>query len=210
MSATFDSLTASSDFWATHDPFFLQNVVPLDLWAIHDLLIVGKKGPLLRPTAGNSHKMEEEAAQHLGDLMCDLHPIAACREAVCKATSVEDKAAASWSCLGLTAADFTEAYTPEEANSKAMQEVDRTTPKFVDKLGVCKDSQWQRACSYWTSMHVLGLRADLLKKGQDFFNTMVQIISGGVLYCTGCTWHFRFLNQNMLSKEVIAEDIMDY
>jgi len=185
----------------------LNSAVPLDLWAIHDLLIVGRKGPLLQPTASASHQMVDVAANKLGSLMCDIHPVPACREAVCQADSLVTKAEASWNCLGLTADNFTEAYT---SDSQANVDVDRTTPLFMDRLGVCRDSQWQRACSYWISMHALSIRADIAQKGQEFLQAVVEIIAGGALYCSGCTNHFRLLNKNLLSAEVIADDIVAY
>jgi hypothetical protein len=151
--------------------------------------------------------MVETAADNFGTLLCDLHPVPACRDAVCKADSLVEKAEASWSCLGLAAENFTEAYTDD---SQSDADVDRTTPLFMDKLGVCKDSQWQRACSYWISMHALAVRADLLQKGKELFKTMVHIIAGGPLYCSGCTTHFRLLNKNMLPDNVTSDGIVQY
>jgi len=195
---------AEHDLGARSTP---KDITPLDLWAIHDLLVVGHKGPLVMPSSFAGHKMAESAALKLAELLPDIHPVAACRDAVAKADSVNTKAEASWACLGLSAANFTAPYT---SDSQPNSEVDSTSPLFKAQQGACKDSLWPRACSYWSSAHAMAVRADMLNKGQEFLEAFIHIIAGGALYCTGCTDAFRLLNKHILPSGAYDEDIMGY
>lgn len=178
------------------------SIVPLDLWGIHDLLMIGHKGPVLRPDANASHAMVESAVHELARMLEDIHPVAECREAIRHEKNYSEKARASWACLSLDRENFTGAYV---SDSQVDNEVAMTVPKFTESLGVCKETDLPRSCSYWASLHAMGVRADMLGKGQDFFKAVVHIISGGALYCFGCTMHFRLLNEYFLPPEVQSE-----
>jgi hypothetical protein len=187
-----------------------EEIKPLDLWAIHDLLVVGHKGPLVMPSSQASHEMVTSASEKLAEMLPIIHPVAACRDAVFKAESLTEKARASWSCLGLSSSNFT---APYESDSQPNSEVDRTAPNFTDPnrdLGACKTSHWPRACSYWSSAHAMAVRADVFQKGHEFLEAFIDIIAGGALYCTGCTDGFRLLNKHILPSGAYAEDIMGY
>jgi hypothetical protein len=184
-----------------------EEITPLDLWAIHDLLIVGHKGPLVLPSSHASHEMVTSASEKLAEMLPHIHPVAACRDAVAEAESLTEKAQASWSCLGLSSSNFTAPYI---ADSQPNSEVDRTAPNFTEQLGACKDSLWPRACSYWSSAHAMAVRADMFQQGQEFLEAFIDIIAGGALYCTGCTDGFRLLNKHILPSGAYDEDIMGY
>jgi hypothetical protein len=185
----------------------LEKIVPLDLWAIHDLLMVGHRGPLVRTDAAASLRMVHTAADSLAGMLHDIHPVPECRLAVAQADTLAAKAGASWTCLGLTPSSFNGAFV---SDSQSNYDVDSTRPKFYEKLGACKDSQWPRACSYWTSMHAMGVRADMLGKGKEFFQALVHIFAGGALYCMGCTLHMRLLCEDLLPSAARTEDVMGY
>lgn len=182
-------------------------IKPLDLWAIHDLLLVGHKGPLVMPSAQASHEMVALASEKLGYLLPFIHPVAACRDAIAQAVSLDAKAQASLSCLGLGIENFTDAYT---SDAQPNSEVDHTSPNFNEQLGACRSSQWPRACSYWSSAHALSVRADIFRKGPELLEAFIGIIAGGALYCTGCTDGFRLLNKNILPFGAFEEEIMGY
>lgn len=178
-----------------------KGVSPLDLWAIHDLLLVGHRAPLLqepgaRPADGTA--TVQAAASSLAGMLHEIHPIPACRKAVGDAESLIDKAEATWTCLGLSAKNFSGAATSESSQP----EPDNTEPNFHEMLGACAGSKWPRGCSYWASMHAMGVRADMGQRSADFLNAMLRIISGGALYCFGCTSHFILLNKYLLPPEL--------
>jgi len=183
-------------------------ISPLDLWGIHDLLMIGHKGPLLengnvvpKPAA---KLLVETAAESLAGMLHKIHPVASCRQAIALADSLQSKAEASWTCLGLNAQNFSGPFRSEQDH---FANVANTQPLFEAQLGACKGSQWPRACSYWTSMHAMGVRADMegAQKAKDYFRDLSHIIAGGALYCFGCTSHFRFLNHHMLPTELQKE-----
>lgn len=181
-------------------------ISPLDMWAIHDLLLIGHKGPLIQDDKGRDSV--QSAANSLSNMLHDIHPVAACRDAVGNAADLASKAQASWSCLGLTKDNFTGAFTSEKSK---FADAANTAPKFDHMLGACAGSQWPRACSYWASMHAMGVRADVQQKANEYFQDILRIISGGALYCIGCTSHWRLLNKYLLPKDLQdPEDLVAY
>lgn len=175
------------------------DIAPLDLWAIHDLLVIGHKGPLIEENVGRSQV--EAAANALGGLLQYVHPVPACRKALADSADAAlfKKAEASWSCLGLSAANFSGAMTSESTGFYAAA---NTEPKFNELLSACKGSKWPRACSYWSAFHAMGVRADAMNKAREYFDAILRIISGGALYCFGCTSHWRILNEYLLPAEL--------
>lgn len=179
-------------------------ISPLDLWAIHDLLLVGHSAPLLQEpgaTPGEGTPVVQAAVASFAGMLHHIHPVPACRAAVGNASTIAGKAEASWTCLGLTVKNFSGAIKQEAGQF----EPDNTEPNF-NLLGACSGSKWPRACSYWASMHAMGLRADMLQKGDEFFHSMLRIIAGGALYCFGCTSHFVILNRWLLPAELQNPD----
>lgn len=172
-------------------------ISPLDLWGIHDLLLIGFKGPLIT-TGDSSVSLVQEGATALAGMLADIHPVEVCRTelaALGPQATLSQKADTSWSCLGLSTANFTGAFTETE---QRFSDVANTEPYFDGVMGACHGSMWPRACSYWSSIHSMGLRADMQLKSNDYFQAILRIISGGALYCFGCTSHWRFLNANLL------------
>jgi hypothetical protein len=182
-----------------------SGIVEYDLWAIRDLLKVGKRGALLftddNETVQNHPGVPKvhAAVDALANMLHEIHPVPACRAAIQQATTTDAKADAAWSCLGLTEANFTGAFT--DKNQKAVK-ASRTEPKFKQLLGACKDSLWPRACSYWTSMHTMAVRAEHAQKGDKFVEAVFPIMAGGALFCYACTSHFVLLNQYLLPIEL--------
>lgn len=176
-----------------------QGITPLDVWAIHDMLLLGYKAPLVQD---NTEKLAvQQGADSLSKLLDKIHPVAACRDAIGKADTFEGKAEASWSCLGLTETNFTGPIT--SANGK--YDAANTVPNFDSMLGACAGSKWPRACSYWSAFHTMGVRADAMHKAHEFFDAILRIIAGGALYCFGCTSHWRLLNRFLLPPELQNE-----
>jgi len=171
----------------------------LDLWAIHDLLLLGHSAPLIQESDTAGLKIVQDSAISLGDMLGTIHPVAACRESIGQEQTLPGKALASWACLGLGAKNFSGPYT---ASKKAFQDTANTEPKFDKALGACAGSKWPRACSYWASMHAIGVLADVEQKAPEFFQAVLHLMSGGALDCFGCTSHFRFLNEKLLAPEL--------
>lgn len=137
------------------------------------------------------------SARSLANLLDQLHPVAACREAIGQAPSIQDKATASWTCLGLSPENFSSPFLDDSVDYDKALEADNTKPTFTN--GVCGGSSWPRACSYWVSLHAMGVRADALNLGTEFFQAIANIFAGGTLFCVGCTQHFILLNGPALS-----------
>lgn len=173
-----------------------------DLWAIRDLLLLGKASPLLPNTSAGKAKVEA-AATNLAAMLPRIHPVAECRTAVRDAVSLEDKAAACWKCLDLSPQNFTSPYLPHK---NGFQNAANTQVNFdADQnhlLGACRESKWPRACSYWSSFHAMGVLADVHGIGDQLMKAISPIIAGGALYCGGCTLHWRYLNKHMLPAEL--------
>lgn len=178
-----------------------SGIVPADLWGIHDLLLLGHFGVMLMgphinvSLTGPSDALRQSrsAVKVFAGMLPTIHPVPKCR-AMLKSvgpSNLEAFAKASWTCLGLSEKDFNVSFTSLSVDVFESLDAMNAAPKF--RLGACQGSRWPRACSYWSSMHAMGVRADLLGKGKQFFKAMVQIISGGSLFCEGCTRHLRLL-----------------
>jgi len=187
------------------------NIQPNDLWAIHDMLLVGYHAVFMKPdTAG--FKEVQRASVELAKMLPELHPVEACRKQIETAISGQDEnmqvlhaAEASWSCLPakFTEKNFTSAFVGLHESHEAKEAARHTKMPQLQPddhvLGACKDSKWPRTCSYWSSMHLLSYRADRKGKGQQFLAAIVPLIAGGMTLCQGCTMHFRVLNAPALS-----------
>lgn len=179
-----------------------RSISKYDLWAIHDLLLLGKASPLLANTSAGKAKVEA-AANNLAAMLPHIHPVPECRAAIRDAGSLEEKAAACWTCLGLSEHNFTNPYLP---NKTQFQDAANTEVNFNadqnHKLGACRGSSWPRACSFWSSFHAMGVLADAQGTGDQLMKAISPIIAGGALYCGGCTLHWRYLNKHMLPTEL--------
>lgn len=110
-----------------------------------------------------------------------------------------------WSCLPakFTKDDFENPFTVDHIdNVKLMSSSIR--PKLLRRSVVraCKDSSWDRTCSYWVSFHSLALRAERMitnampspmlssrqrdaKVFESFIPLLVTTIFGGLTQCRG-------------------------
>jgi hypothetical protein len=150
----------------------------------------------------------QQGAVALANMLDKIHPVPACRKQLAELgpnAALMYKAKATWSCLGLSASDFDGPITQE---SDHFADTANTDPNFDEKLGACKGSNWPRGCSYWTSMHTMALKADAENLSHEFMSAVLRIISGGALYCFGCTSHWRFLNTNLLPPGLKDESNM--
>lgn len=124
-------------------------------------------------------------------------------------------AAASGAALGAVAmaaingSNHTDAYI--DCDGMPDQLVDPFAARFTavrdrSLLGACKDTHWPRLCSFWVSLHLMAYRADALQVGAEFLRTLVPALSGGGLFCKGCTLHFRLLNRPALSAAILRDE----
>lgn len=185
-------------------------IMPADLWAIHDIAMIGHygvmlKGPHMDENKSQALDLAQSAATTFAGLLPLIHPVAECRTALAavEPASLEGIANTSWTCLGLSAANFTDPFTSETVHYDESLPAAFTSPKF--QLGACNGSVWPRACSFWVSFHTMAVRADLHGKGKQFFNAILQILAGGPLFCVGCTNHARLLAQPILPIELLNE-----
>jgi len=187
------------------------NIQPNDLWAIHDMLLLGYHAVFMKPDTAGSKEVQR-ASIELANMLPELHPVEACRKQIETAISGQNEsmqvlraAEASWSCLPakFTETSFTSAFVGLHESREAYKAAKRTRMPHLEPddhvLGACKDSRWPRTCSYWSSMHLLSYRADRKGKGQQFLAAIVPLIAGGMTLCQGCTMHFRVLNAPALS-----------
>mmetsp|Transcript_31510 Transcript_31510/g.57258 ORF Transcript_31510/g.57258 Transcript_31510/m.57258 type:complete len:284 (+) Transcript_31510:150-1001(+) len=183
-------------------------ILPADLWAIHDILLLGHygvmlKGPHMGLNATHALTVAQSAAETLAGMLPVIHPVPECRAALSAIPShkLEAVAEASWTCLGLSASNFTSPFMSLQTPYDKSLSAAFCAPKFP--LGACNGSGWPRACSFWASLHSMAVRADLHGKGQEFFNAVLQVLSGGPLYCVGCTRHVRLLGEPLLPNALL-------
>mmetsp|Transcript_81604 Transcript_81604/g.141802 ORF Transcript_81604/g.141802 Transcript_81604/m.141802 type:complete len:300 (+) Transcript_81604:55-954(+) len=189
-------------------------IVPADLWAIHDLVLLGYYGVMLKGEKDGMNNSKallvaQSAAENLSVMLPVVHPVAKCRTALSAVTALvkpnlSEIAETSWTCLGLSKENFTGPFTSLSAPFGQSIESAHTAPKY--KEGACKDSLWPRGCSFWASFHTMGLLADVRGIGKQFFNTILQILASGPLFCVGCTKHVRLLAKPILPADILDED----
>jgi len=202
------------------------DITPNDLWAIHDLLLVGYDGYFMKKDSPG-HAEAQEAAAELARLLPHLHPHLPCREMLTTAMAryppvprgpseayllpqpaIVEAAEAAWRCLpaAFTVASFTASFSLAalQDDQQAQQAKD---PNLRDHsvLGACLLSKWPRTCSYWASIHGMALRADALGLGAPFLRAIVPILASGATMCGGCTLHFRALHRPVLSSAMIQD-----
>lgn len=196
-------------------PAVPSGIVANDLWGIRDLLLVGYAAVFM--VDGSSGKAE--VRQHVSDfalMLPHLHPHEPCRLALGEALARAERgreevfsaASAAWSCLPAQfTADFFKYPFDADAVDDSERAYDGRMPTIRDPslLGVCRGSQWPRACSYWVSMHLLAYRADALGMGESFLRAITAILAGGATMCGGCTLHFRALNSPALSLAMVRD-----
>jgi len=188
-------------------------IIANDLWGIHDLLLLGYEGVFMeKDTAG--WREARDAAVELAKMMPALHPSARCREQLEAATKgiehdeqqfVSQIAQAAIRCLpgNFSHKDFSVMFKAEDlgdASAAEAAKMPELREEARERLGACRTSRWPRACSYWSSFHLMAYRADALGVSKLFLQTMLRVISGGAVLCGGCTKHFRLLHKDALGE----------
>jgi hypothetical protein len=211
-----------------------SDIVPDDLWAIHDLLLAGYTAPFMKEGPGKEEV--RQSAQNLAKLLPQIHPHEPCRAQIGSAlegqaadrmrrgtagwadnaaleelaeresrAGVVAAAQASWACLP---GNFTEASFDnpftEEAIDKWDAQFATRMPSVRQKLGACEGSKWPRTCSYWSSMHTMAHRADQLGLGGQLLGAVIPVLAAGATMCGGCTLHLRALHDTVLTEAVVA------
>jgi len=197
-------------------------IVPNDLFAVRDLLLVGHGAIFMQPDSAGAGEVKK-AAIELAKLMPKLHPHEDCRRrmATLLEGSSEDEAMLkkladeAWACLpgDFTINTFDSVYdpsnvTPTDGKTKEFQSAfDAKMPLLKDDsiLGACKGSQWPRTCSYWAALHSMAYLADFHGLSAQFLGAVVPVIAGGATLCHGCTMHFRLMHEPMLSQNVLKD-----
>jgi hypothetical protein len=182
--------------------------VALDFWAIRDLVMLGYYGLMMRGPHNSNDSQPSQAlldtqagAMELASMLHEIHPVVCCREAIKEAETLVQKAEASWSCLGLNNSSFDVVFNLS-MDKNASKVARNPKPLFIDELGACRTSLWPRACSYWTSMHAMSIRADVLGKSMAFLRAITRIMAGGALFCGGCQRHFILLMQPLVPASI--------
>jgi len=197
----------------------LSGITPNDLWGVHDLLLVGYGGVFMKLDTPGALEVKQ-AAVELAKLLPQLHPVSECRAAISEVldSNTEDQAMvsaaaeASWKCLPAAKdtpefkdamwSPFTEASLWDNMKAFASR---MTEPRHSDILGQCQDSGWKRTCSYWSSLHLMAYRADVLKLGAEFLRAVFPLLASGVTMCGGCTLHFRAIHKPVLSPALESD-----
>jgi len=167
------------------------DIIPDDLWAVHDLLLAGYTAPFMKEGAGKQEA--RQSAVKLARLLPQVHPHGPCRARIGAAlegwdpvaeperrAGVTAAAREAWACLpgNFTEASFSTPYTEEAIDSLAKAQWARM-PSVKQRLGACEGSQWPRTCSYWSAMHTMAHRADQLELGAQFLGAVMPILAGG-------------------------------
>lgn len=177
----------------------LLTITPNDLHAIHDLILVGYAAVFMRVQTVGVGEVHQ-AVHNLTRALPTLHPYQNCRALLAQeamspaATPLAEVAASSgiaWSCLpaAFTENDFTRPFTPAAVTNPQLAKQARNPGVKVTasaKLGACAASHWPRTCSYWSSIHSMALRAELLRvSGSAFLSMMVTVVASGATQCRG-------------------------
>lgn len=181
-----------------------------DLWGIHDMLIAGYACPACEADA--EKRKVEDATVEFAKLLPEIHPIKKCRDGFQAVANrheggeggmplhTEDMinmmAETSWTCLDKSFTCSSDSWfcTIQDASIPGLKKYASrpSVPAFVGplagNLGACstvnpKETQWSRACSFWSVIHVLGIRADALRKQIELLSSLVPILAGGALLC---------------------------
>mmetsp|Transcript_68301 Transcript_68301/g.125499 ORF Transcript_68301/g.125499 Transcript_68301/m.125499 type:complete len:330 (+) Transcript_68301:132-1121(+) len=193
----------------------IRNISANDLWAIHDLLLVGYSAAFMIPQSGGYWEVRDSSVE-LASLLEDLHPYEACRTMISQElkqdydskTKVVAVANASWSCLpaNFNRTFFERPFVPEYLHDKHVGIYAGRFPTlrkpYTDLLGSCYNSPWPRTCSYWTALHLMAYRADALMLTKRFLRVVTSLVVGGATMCGGCTLHYRVLHAKLLSKNL--------
>lgn len=165
----------------------------------------------------NSTGQEEvqKSVEAFAAMLPEIHPRAACRQAIKSALGgdssglkrLRQAADASLSCLPakFEKDDFSDFFNADDPSGNFYEEArEARNPEVLDTdaLGVCKESLWSRTCSYWSALHLMALRADLLNKGTQFLRAVIPLLAGGALLCEGCSLHFRLLYEPLISDSI--------
>mmetsp|Transcript_53080 Transcript_53080/g.124351 ORF Transcript_53080/g.124351 Transcript_53080/m.124351 type:complete len:294 (+) Transcript_53080:73-954(+) len=198
---------------------------PNDLWAVHDLLLVGSAAVFMKE-GSDGKKLVQDAPYELAKLLPAIHPISHCRSQFAKVLgsspgkvaearpsqeNLVQLANTAMKCLPgkFVPSDFT-SFFDEAALTDADLAYEARMPELKNpqRLGVCAASKWPRTCSYWVAMHAMAYRADLLDLSQQMVSSLVPILAGGATMCGGCTLHFRALTEPLLQKS-LRDDLGD-
>ena len=194
----------------------LSRATANDLHGIHDLLTAGASGVFLLE---GDRFVVEDAASRLAKLLPQLHPVAECRAAIKAAMAtplaedalggappeVAAAARASWACLparfDASSFDRSTAFEASRVGNTTAEKLARR-PKVSDRtaLGACGPTTWDRACSFWVSLHALSARADARGLQDAFIDAVVKLLAGGATQCAACTNHFRLLAKPPFGK----------
>lgn len=193
-----------------------SDIVPDDLWAIHDLLLAGYTAPFMKEGRGRAEV--RHSALQLARLLPQIHPHQPCRAQIGSAlegrapfqaeperrAGVVAAARASWACLpgNFTEASFDTPYTEKAIDSIKEAQWARM-PSVKQRLGACDGSQWPRTCSYWSAIHTMAHRADQLELGGQFLGAVIPLMAGGATLCGGCTLHLRALHDPVLTEALV-------
>mmetsp|Transcript_98936 Transcript_98936/g.191057 ORF Transcript_98936/g.191057 Transcript_98936/m.191057 type:complete len:239 (-) Transcript_98936:706-1422(-) len=176
-----------------------------DLWAVHDLLLIGYHGIFLAANSTAKREVQDHAT-NLAKMLPSVHPHNKCRSDIAKLVGNNERpnisavAEAAWACLParFSASDFDAVFLNEtDAVAAKMPH-----PKDQTALSSCSDSNWPRTCSYWIALHQMAFRADALQRGAEFLHAVVPLLAGGALVCDGCTHHLMELHKPVLSESM--------
>lgn len=191
-----------------------------DLWAVHDLLLVGYAAPFMKPGSDGERTVRASAVE-LARLLPLLHPYKPCRQQVGVALTgnpgmgdldvVAAAADASWACLPakFSATDFMQPVSAKHMHARSglvhLKSTAPLSPKSM-QLGACRLSSWPRTCSYWAVLHGMALQADHSGKSWEFLKAVANVISGGVTMCSSCNMHFVLLMEGLV-HDSIRQDV---
>lgn len=210
-----------------------------DLWGIHDLLIAGYACPGCKALVSQSNVEQEvrNAALEFAQLLTKVHPIQDCRTAIQTAISsvapgeekgevlIDSVAAVTWSCLDSSATcdssswfcsvgDFLNYGATMDKFPAGLEKAPLPPPFAVGKTVACsnkhkQNTHWNRACSYWASLHAMAFRADVIAQETprvgiqarfSLLKTLAPMIAGGALLCEGCTRHYILVWKDFLAS----------
>lgn len=191
----------------------IKFATPNDMYGLHDIVLTGYVAPFMKDRSGGMEIVRDSTASLVRDFLPVLHPIKKCRDEMIKIVTnsatfgsdhelIERSADLMWSCLParFDQNDFDHPFTSSTLLNKR-DVLDARNPILRRRSAVhaCRDSHWDRTCSFWISIHSLALRAEqmlalqrknLMKrmtslKLESFLSLLLTTMAGGLTQCRG-------------------------
>jgi len=170
-------------------------IQPNDLYALHDLLLVGYAAVFVKVDSAATQQVQDMAVD-LTALLPVVHPWAPCRAAFTQlepladpADTIARAARVAWDCLPheFKSTDFSATFDRQCITDVALAKSaknPKVLPAARSSLSTCEASKWDRTCSYWSVIHSTALWAE--SSSQPLvLKLLIVLLWSGATQCSG-------------------------